>query len=475
MNEKWSPRDYQIEALNFLLSNKKGALFLDPGLGKTSISLSAIKILTQSSHVDGTLIIAPLQVVYNVWPQEIKKWSNFKNITFLILHGDFKCQLWMKKRNIYLINPEGLPWLHDELLKGLKIGKKCPFNCLWVDESTKFKSHKAKRFELLCNMLPLFKQRYIMSGTPAPKNLLDLWSQLFIIDNGNSLGDNYYKFKNSHFKTDDWNKYLYNMIPGAEKKIHNAIGSITLDMKAEDYLDIPAITHNYTYVELSPKSFKQYKKMEKEFFIELDIADVSAEATAQALMKCHQIANGNVYESFPEGLSDKEKRQFAKTRKTVFIHDEKTIALSNLIDELNGKPLLVSYRYGHDLKALQKEFGKKIPVLGKGVAPSIKGEIIKKWNNKEIPLLFCQPDSVAHGLNMQKGGHDICWFSLTWNLENYIQFNKRLHRSGVKKKVRIHHLVAKHTIDEAMVERLGERAKIQQDMRSALREYRYSL
>jgi len=187
------------------------------------------------------------------------------------------------------------------------------------------------------------------------------------------------------------------------------------------------------------------------------------------------MANGAVYEDIPEELSEEEEKEFRKTRRALHVHDAKIEALNDLIEELNGKPLMVVYHFKHDLKRLQMEFGKSVPRIGSGVSAGKTKELVDKWNNKDIDLLFVQASSMAHGLNMQHGGVDICWFCLPWDLELYIQLNKRVDRSGVKEKVRVHHLVAKRTIDEAILSRLGERAKVQQDLREAIRKYRLSV
>ena len=470
---KWEPHNYQLTAISFLISNPRSGLFLDPGLGKTSTSLAAAKILINSGEIKGTLMIAPLRVTYSVWPSEIEKWINFNSLSCTIVHDDNKSSLWNSDKDIYLINPEGLPWLHKELLNGLKGGKKCPFNTLWIDESTKFKSHESKRFELLCDMLPLFKRRHIMTGTPSPKSLLDLWSQLYILDEGKTLGHNFHKFRAKYFQSEDWDKYNWQIKDFSAEKIHELVAPMVLEMSATDYLDMPDLLYNDILVTLPPKAEKHYKEMEKEFFIELDGMEASAEAAAQVSMKCHQIANGNVYEDIPDNLDEDEIKIFRRTRKTIHIHNAKLEALADLINELNGKPILIAYHFKHDLEALRGLLGDDVPYIGSGVSPVKAKELEVKWNAGLIPILLGHPDAMAHGLNFQESGNDICWFSLTWNLENYIQFIARIWRQGVKgREVRVHHIIAKNTTDEAMIMRLGERAENQEDLRQALKRYR---
>lgn len=478
MNSKpniWKPHNYQIKAVSFLLTNPRSGLFLDPGLGKTSTSLWAIRTLKDVGQIKGVLMVAPLRVCYSVWPSEIKKWDNFNRLTCTVLHDKTRDTLWGKQKDIYLINPEGLPWLFKELLTGLKAGKKSPFNTLWIDESTKFKNALGKRFELLCSMLPLFKRRHIMTGTPSPKSLLDLWSQIYILDEGKTLNPNFYKFRSEHFEADDWNKYNWEIKDFQEDIIHKKVSPIVLEMSAKDYLTLPDISYNEIEVELPTKAYKYYKEMEKEMFIEIDSLEASAEAQAQASMKCHQIANGQVYEDIPEDLTEEEERRFRKTRKTLFVHDEKAKVLQELIDELNGKPVLIAYNFKHDLEALRKLLGSDLPFIGSGVTPKQSKQLEDDWNAGKLPYLACQPESMSHGLNLQQSGNDIFWYSIPWNLETYIQFNKRIHRQGVKGKVRVHHAIAKGTVDKAIMKRLGERASQQLDLREAIKQYRMEI
>lgn len=473
MSKKWKPHAYQRTAISFLLSNPLSGLFLDPGLGKTSTSLAAIKTLKYADEIKGVLMIAPLRVVYSVWPGEIEKWANFNCLSHTILHGRTKGTLWGEQKDLYIINPEGLEWLHGQLLDGLQAGKQCPFDCLWIDESTKFKSHRSSRFGLLRDMLPLFKRRHIMTGTPAPKSLQDLWSQMYILDKGKSLGANFYKFRNTYFRSNDWNKYIWQIREGSAAKIQKLVAPLVLEMSANDYLDMPELIFNDIHVKLPAKAMTNYKSMEKEFFIELEGSEASADAAAQAGAKCHQIANGNVYEDIPENLNEDEIRAFKRTRKVIHIHKAKIEALQDLINELNGKPLLISYHYKHDLAALRKALGKDTPYIGSGVSPEEAKSVESDWNSGKLPILLGHPASMGHGLNLQECGTDVCFFSLTWDLELYDQFFRRIYRQGVKgSTVRVHHLIASDTIDEAMALRLGERAKEQRDLRDALKKYR---
>jgi SNF2 family DNA or RNA helicase len=471
MSELWKPHSYQLTAISFLLSNPSSGLFLDPGLGKTSTSLSAIKILKNSGSIKGVLMVAPVRVMYNVWPDEINKWSNFKDLSYTILHDETKGTIWGSKKDIYLVNPEALKWLHGELLSGLREGKKCPFDTIWIDESTKFKSHESNRFKYICDMLPLFKRRHIMTGTPSPKGLLNLWSQIYILDEGKSLKPNFHHFRNKYFESNDWDKYNWTIKDFSSEAIYEAVAPLVLNMSAKDYLDMPELLINDIEVVLPDKAFRHYKDMEKKFFIELDGMEATAEAAAQASMKCHQIANGRVYEDIPEGLDEEEIREFKKTRKTIDIHKSKLEALCNLVDELNGKPLLIAYYFKHDLEAIKSALG-DVPYIGSGVSPKQTKKLVTAWNNGELPILLGHPLSMAHGLNLQAVGNDICWYSLTWSLEDYLQFVARIYRQGVTGSVRVHRLVGRNTLDEVLLSRLNENAGEQQNLRLALDRYR---
>jgi len=436
-------------------------------LGKTSITLATIDILKNCDEIGGVLIIAPLRVVYSVWPNEMAKWSNFRGLTHTILHGkDKEKNINGPQKDIYLINPEGLPWLIEQLRDRAREKKEHPFDTLWVDESTKFKSPTAKtRFKTLSIMLPLFKRRHIMTGTPAPNGFIDLWSQIYLLDEGKALKGSFYQFRNYHFQSEDWNRFEYKLRPGSKGMIEQAIAPLVLEMSAEKYLSMPSLVYNNLTITLPKQVQKHYKEMEQELFAEIDGEKITAQATVAAAMKCHQIANGAVYKQIdnPDGVV---------TREVVKVHKGKVEALVDLVDELNGKPLLIAYHYKHDLAAIRKQFGEDIPHIGSGVSADETSDICKRWNSGSLPLLVVQPISASHGLNMQGAGNDVCWFSLTWNLEEYMQFIRRVYRQGVSGSVRVHHIVAKDTIDEAMLARLGDKAKKQTDLRTALSAYR---
>lgn len=480
MNNWWSPSGYQRTAQSFLLTNlfhrpeKAGALFLDPGMGKTSIVLSTLKIAKYAGHLKkGVLIIVPIRPMYNTWPAEMEKWRNLNCFSYTFLHEGGKQTLWGPQKDIYFINPEGLNWLYYELLNGLKAGKKCPFDIMGIDESSKFKNPLSKRFDLLSDMLPIFKRRFIMTGTPSPKGLLDIWSQIYLLDEGNSLDSNFYKYRSTYFHKHPFNEYKWLLNDFADEIIYNKVAPICLRMDADTYLDMPGIVYNQIQVQLPPKAFRYYKQMEREFFIQLEGLEASAEAAVHASKKCHQIANGRVYEDPPEELEGPALSRWRRLeRRVIPVHKAKQEAIRDLVDELNGKPLLIAYYYQHDLDALRDTFGREFPYIGRGVSNAEAQRLENLWNAGDLPYLGLHPDTGAHGLNLQGVARDLCFYSVFYNTENYLQFVRRIYRRGVTGKVRAHHLIAKGTVDHAIMSTIGDNAQSQKNFLDAIRDYR---
>jgi SNF2 family DNA or RNA helicase len=442
----FNPHNYQTEAIDFLLRHRCGGIFADPGLGKTAIALSVLERFKQSPKFTGALIVAPLRVVYNTWPAEIKKWGF--DISFEILHGPDKEARLRRPADVHLINPEGIFWLFDH--------QKLPYKALIIDESSKFKSWRSKRFKVLKKRLKNFQRRIILTGTPAPNSLLDLWSQMYIVDLGQTLGTYVTHFRERYFYRTGYNLYQWSIKDGADAEIQNSVAPAVMRIDAKTHLDLPALVENIVPVELPGQARALYRGMEKQLFVELDDEQKVAAATSGvAYNYCCQIANGAIYNE------RKEVQQ---------IHDAKVEATADLVDELQGKPVLIAYRFKHDLENLLKQFP-KAAVIGRCSAKQ-DAEYIAEWNKGQVPILIAQSAAIAHGLNLQHGGHDIIWYGLTDNLEDYIQFNRRIYRQGVEGQVRIHHLVAKDTVDEAIMARLRRKDKSQTALLDALKEYR---
>lgn len=430
--------NYQKKAVKFLQKNPHSGLFLDMGLGKTAITLNYIN----QSDIKRVLIIAPLRVIYNVWPQELYKWEDFKHLSCSIVHGPKKLEALHKEADIYLINPEGLKWLVEQDAPR--------FDTLIIDESTKFKTWTSKRMKLLKSMLPLFKRRHILTGTPAPNSLQDLFSQIYICDEGKTLGKFITHFRSEYFyqiAIPGSKAFLYNVIPGKDKEIYKKVSKLTLRMDSKDYLELPKKIMNNVFLKFDPKTRKIYKSMEEELFIELEKEkSVYAMTVTDALLKCRQIISGAIYDDY-------DRKTFTT------LHDIKMDALKDIIAEQQGNPLLVVYDFRHELERFKNEFG-EIRYIGGG-AKHVE-ETVMLWNAGKLPLLFVHPKSAGHGLNLQAGGNHIVWYSLTWSMDEYDQMNARLLRQGQEKPVYIHRLIIKDSIDVYMGKKLAAK-KMQQD------------
>ena len=440
---QWEPHKYQVEARNFLLDRKFAALFLDPGLGKTSIVLSALKKLSTPK----TLIIAPLRVCYNVWPGEIQKWSNFFDIRISIVHGD-KEKAFKVDADIYIMNPEGLPWLgeHPEVLSGFKV--------LVVDELTKFKHTNTKRFKILRPLLKLFDYRWGLTGSPASNGLEDLFGQVYVLDAGKTFGQYITHFRNYYF-VQDYNGFGWRIRPGAMGCIMEKIAPFTLSMTATDHLDMPELLVQDIHVDLPPDAMRVYKELERDLITILqDETVVTATNAGAALSKCMQVANGGIY---IDGGGWKG------------VHSAKVDALDSLREELQ-KPLLVAYNFVHDVQRYQEATGKMVAFIGGGVAPQRASELINLWNASKLDMLFGHPGAIAHGVNLQGGSNHLCWYSLTWNLEHYDQFIRRIYRQGMQHDtVVVHRIIAKGTVDEVIVKALESKMSTQNDVFTALK------
>lgn len=434
-----------------MLQNACAGLFLDPGLGKTSITLAALKILKREKLMNKVLIIAPLRVCYSVWPREAVKWKDFKELSITILHGKDKEKNLAKDFDIYLINPEGLPWLLARNFK--KLG----FDILIIDESSKFKATNTQRFKLLKPVLPYFRRRYILTGSPAPNGMMDIFGQIFILDLGGALGRFITHYRNTYFYPSGFGGYEWKLQQGAEARIQERIRPLTMRLEAKDYLELPKLIINRIEVELPSKAREAYKEMEREMFAALTKGDIVAANAAGASMKCRQMANGGVYD---------------EDRTTHHLHMEKAEAVLELIEELQGTPALIAYEFKHDLERLQRVLGKDTPYIGGGVSTKRSTELEIAWNKGEIPVLLGQPASISHGLNLQDAGNHVIWHSLTWNFEHYDQFNKRVLRQGsTHSKVFVHHIVATDTIDEAILMALAFKDNTQKSLLAGLKDY----
>jgi len=417
------------------------------------------------------LIIAPIRVCYLVWPLEVAKWQNFDHLNINIMHGPKK-NLWTNEHaDLHIINPDGLPWLLSQL-KG-KRKTNWPFQMMVNDESTLFKNHSSTRFKNIKKIIPHMQRRYILTGTPIPNGYEQLFSQMQIVDEGWTLGNKIGEYHRRYF--DSETQYFgqakfekYTLMDNGEKRINKKIAPFVVRMSTEDHLNLPPLINNKIYVELPKKVEKQYSTLKKEMFLEIDGKDVYPPTAASVCQKLHQMANGNLYENWDElelgKVPPSHKRPYFK------LHTKKLDALEELLHELNGKPLFVAYWYYHDLESIKGRF-KNAVVLNSKTSEREAVIIEKRWNAGKIDLLIAQPASVAHGLNFQYAGGDICWYSLIYDYEIFEQFIKRVHRQGVKDAVRNHFLMAKGTIDEVIFNKLQDKKDNQDEFFSLLSLY----
>lgn len=456
----YRPHGYQIEACKFILERPACGLFLDPGLGKTSTTLAAISALKRCGEPYRTLIVAPLRVVYNVWPNEISKWPCFSHLSCAIIHGDAKTRQAAlgKNADIYLTNPENVQWLFGQ--------KDLPdWEVLVIDESTKFKNQSSKRFKVLRHFLRRFKRRIILTGTPSPNSLLELWSQIYLLDQSQRLGP-YVYFRDTHFQPKDWNQYQWVPKQGHPEIISQKISDITLRMDAKDLLDLPPLIENDIRVDLPAEIQRAYKKLERDLHSEIafledrgEAVSLSASSAGAKYGMLRQLATGGIYTETGgvEGST---------------AHETKLDALGDLIEEMGGKPLLVCYHYRHEIRRLKKRWP-DAAVLNGDSGPRVTQKTVELWNSGQIPLLFAQPMSMGHGLNLQGGGQDICWLAPPDSLEIYQQANARLHRQGQQGgAVRVHRIIAVGTVDVLVAARLSDKDLQQQGLLELIKNSR---
>lgn len=434
---------YQLTAIDFIVRKKRCALWLDMGLGKTSLTLTAAVHLLDTFSIAKVLVVAPLRVANTVWKQEALKWEHLHHLKISVCTGSERerTKSLLSTADVYVINRENLNWLV------MYYKKKWPFDMVVIDESGSFKNPAAQRFKALKKVLPYTTHMVLLTGTPSPNGLLDLWSQIYLIDFGETLGRTFTAYKQRFFDQ-DYMGYRFTPKTGADENIHELLGDMAMSMSAEDYLELPERIELFEKIDLSAEVLTGYKKFENNLLLSLpDDEEIEAVNAAVLANKLLQYANGAMY-----------KDEFGNW---ATIHDEKLTALSELV-EVNDEPMLVAYNYKSDLHRLRQKFPQAV-VLDKDPLT------VELWNQGRIPMLLAHPASAGHGLNLQQGGSLCVWFSMCWSLENYQQFNARLHRQGQQKPVRIVHLIAKGTIDERVVSVLAEKDSCQANLLRALK------
>jgi SNF2 family DNA or RNA helicase len=456
-------RPYQVRAERFLTGNWCAALFLDMGLGKTVSTLTALLNLFTSREIVRVVIVAPLRPAEGVWRQEAAKWAHLRGLTFSLLTGSEKQRLkgMDSSAQIHIINPENLVWFIN-VLRSRETRDGWPYDALVIDESSMFKTPKAKRFMSIRHQVKKFKRRVLLTGTPAPKGLLDLWSQVFILDEGERLGQQVGRYRSQYFSPSGYMGYGYVPDPGAEEKIMRLISPLVLTMRAEDYLELPPTLKQNVWVDLPPKARELYIKIEKEMFLQLETGSTEAVSAAAVSAKCWQLANGAIYVDTPTGVRTWEA-----------VHDAKLHALDEVLEGTGGNKL-VAYYFKPDLARLQKAYPKAPCVTGlKGAAFE---QLQKEWNEGKHPVMFIHPQSGGHGLNLQFGGNTIVFFSMLYGHEWYRQVCERVGAArqvgGRFDHVMVKHILARDTVDEVMLATQQRRFTDERRVIGLLHDYR---
>lgn len=442
----FNPHEYQKKAIAYIIEHEKCGLFLDMGLGKTVITLTAIEDLMYNQfEIEKVLVIAPLRVAESTWSTECEKWEHLRHLKISKILGtptQRRLALY-SNADIYIINRENVPWLCNELSNDA-----WAFDMVAIDELSSFKNPSSQRFKHLRKYI--FKSNRVvgLTGTPSPNGLIDLWSQIYLLDGGVRLGKTITSYRQNYFLPDKCNAqviYSYKPKENTDNLIHQAISDICLSMSAKDYLTLPQRIDNIMPVYLSEKEKLQYDEFEKNSYLEFINGEITALSKASLINKLLQFSNGAVYSD--DGYIE--------------VSDKKIKALQEIMDTSQGQPILCFYSYKHDVERIQK------------IIPDAKvlksNDDIQSWNRGEISLLLVHPASAGFGLNLQHGGHIIVWFGLTWSLEQYQQANARLYRQGQTQSVIIHHLITQGSVEHRVMDSLQGKKDVQDDLLSALK------
>ena len=436
---RYSPHEYQRYAAEYIKAHPAAAVFLACGLGKTSITLTAVNdLMFDSFEIHRVLVVAPIRVASFSWPAEIEKWDHLAGLKYSVAVGTAAERLaaLKKQADIYLINRENVQWLITES------GIPFDFDMVVIDELSSFKNHQTKRFKALMKVRPKVKRIVGLTGTPSSNGLMDLWAEFRLLDMGERLGRFIGQYRTSYFRPDKQNGqvvFSYKPLPGAEKQIYGKISDITISMKSTDHLRMPELVDSRYTVYLSEMEREKYEELKKDLVLQLPDGEVTAANAASLSGKLSQMADGAIY---------------TDSGGTIAIHERKLDALEDIIEAAYGRPVLVAYWFRHDLERITERLqGLKIPYARLDTDGSIR-----KWNAGEIPVALIHPASAGHGLNLQGGGNTLVWFGLTWSLELYQQTVARLWRQGQESEtVVVQHIIAEGTIDERIMKALSEK------------------
>ena len=434
---KYAPHDYQAYAIDYIETHPIATVFLDMGLGKTSITLTAIRnLLFDSFEVYRVLVIAPLRVARDTWTAEADKWDHLQDLICSVAVGNEaqRRAALLRPADVYIINRENVQWLIEESGINLDV------DMIVIDELSSFKNHNTKRFRSLLKIRPKVSRIVGLTGTPTPNGLMDLWAQFRIMDLGQRLGRFITKYRTDYFMPDKRNGqiiYSYKPLPYAEEAIYRKISDITISMKSTDHLQMPELISSEYTVQLSDEELSHYEELKRDLVLTLGDGEITAANAASLSNKLSQMANGAVYDD---------------SGSVVSIHDRKLDALEDLIEAANGKPVLVAYWFKHDLTRITERL-KKLHIPFSCLDDSTS---IRRWNAGEIPVALIHPASAGHGLNLQSGGSTLVWFGVTWSLELYQQTVARLWRQGqTSGTVVVQHIITKGTIDNRIMKALS--------------------
>lgn len=449
---RFIPKDYQKYCIERAVTDPTLGLWIKPGLGKTVISLMAVKELKYARFsVSKALVIAPKKVAEATWSSEAAKWDETKDLDLSLVLGTARQREAALKRDadIYVINRENVPWLVDYYKNDW------PFDMVIIDESSSFKNPRAKRVKALATVRPHIKRIIELTGTPRSRSLLDVWAQVYLLDGGKRLGNRYAGFRDRYFNPGfAYNGIVYNYTPkeGSEAKITSLLSDICITLSDKDYLSLPDLIERDVPVKLSPAAEKKYKDLERNMVLEIDEDDIAVTSAAALSNKLLQLANGAVYD---------------EDRNVHHVHDDKIDRLLELMEEIEGENALIFYNFVHDKDRIMKALEK-----AKITARTLdSNKEIEQWNKGQINALVAHPASSAYGLNIQEGGHHIIWFGLTWNFEHYYQAIKRLHRQGQKMPVIVHRLITMGTRDEDVIKAQQKKEESQEAMMESLKAH----
>ena len=428
----WVPHGYQQRGVEVAVNDGCANIWLKPGRGKTAICLEVIRRVREWDKRPA-LVVCPLRPAYLVWPREAQKWEQFCGMNVSVLHGPEKGDRLRKGADIFVINFDGLKWLHKTL------GTKWPFSILIIDESTALKNTDTQRFKIIKEIVNYIPRRLCLTGTPAPNSLIDVFGPQYAVDRGATFGRFLTQYKNKYFQQSGFNGYTWTLQQGAEEAIYDALAPCTIQIESDDDSGTPDVIFNQVKVTLGKEARELYKSIERALFAELEEGSISAVNAAVALMKCQQIANGSVY---------LDRESDTDPRKVQEVHDAKLDTAVEIVEELNGQGAIIAYHFKHDLLKLRKAFPKAL-VMADAKNEAQLQRIQDMWNSGDYDVLLLHPASAGHGLNLQEHGAALIWYSLTYSRELFDQLNARLARQGSKRESIVCHMIyTEKTVDE---------------------------